>query len=290
MSESSSPVSPDPWKDVADALRELPVHWVAPQMQAVRSAITAARAADALRHQQEIGDIRSRHWQEKLGLETSITYRDETNGRLHKKLEELRAALSTAEATIQQQTAELATVAAERDAERQRWLDTRCREVEHSIRADRAEATIASLQTAELEANAIIASLTAERDALKAGATTVTFGDTDATIAALVAERDAAQQEIEALEFTNGSMLQAIDIACSGAIASAKEVQALREALEGLKREHTNCEDCWYSCPKSVDGCCDGSQGDDCNCGADQHNAKIDAALSSSPHPQEPQP
>ena len=57
MSESSSPVSPDPWKDVADALREL-----------------------ALRHQQEIADIRSRHWREKLGLEASITCRAETNG------------------------------------------------------------------------------------------------------------------------------------------------------------------------------------------------------------------
>lgn len=36
--------------------------------------------------------------------------------------------------------ASLAAVEAERDAERQRWMDARAREIEHSIRADRAEA------------------------------------------------------------------------------------------------------------------------------------------------------
>jgi hypothetical protein len=43
--------------------------------------------------------------------------------------------------------------------------------------------------------DAEITSLRAERDALKAGAATVTWGDADITIASLVAERDAAQQE-----------------------------------------------------------------------------------------------
>ncbi|KKU25461.1 MAG: hypothetical protein UX37_C0022G0025 [Microgenomates group bacterium GW2011_GWA2_46_16] len=41
-------------------------------------------------------------------------------------------------------------------------------------------------------------------------------------------------------------------------------------------RQHYYCEDCWYSCPKALDGCCDDSQGDECNCGADEENKKID--------------
>jgi len=50
---------------------------------------------------------------------------------------------------------------------------------------------------------------------------------------------------------------------------------AQREALlmlPKLERGHTYCDDCWYSCPKSVDGCCDASQGEECNCGADKYN------------------
>lgn len=48
--------------------------------------------------------------------------------------------------------------------------------------------------------------------------------------------------------------------------------------MHPLKREHYTCEDCWYSCPLSEDGCCDGrSRG--CNCGADEHNKKVDELL-----------
>jgi hypothetical protein len=46
--------------------------------------------------------------------------------------------------------------------------------------------------------NAIV-TLERERDALQAGAATVTWSDADAVIAALVAERDAAHQEIQTL-------------------------------------------------------------------------------------------
>lgn len=54
------------------------------------------------------------------------------------------------------------------------------------------------------------------------------------------------------------------------------------EAIELLRlsrREHLYVEDCWYSCPKATDGCCDDSQGDACNCGADEWNARLDAFL-----------
>lgn len=53
-----------------------------------------------------------------------------------------------------------------------------------------------------------------------------------------------------------------------------------RETLERLRLTHHCCEDSWYSCPKHEDGCSDGQQ-DTCNCGADSHNAIIDAALRS---------
>jgi hypothetical protein len=44
--------------------------------------------------------------------------------------------------------------------------------------------------------------------------------------------------------------------------------------LNDLKRSHYICEDCWYSCPLSEEGCCDDRQ-DECNCGAAEHNEKI---------------
>ena len=62
-----------------------------------------------------------------------------------------------------------------------------------------------------------------------------------------------------------------------------KERQAKEELLEALKkskRSHYYCEDCWYSCPKSEDGCCDDRQGDECNCGADRWNNYIDELIS----------
>lgn len=53
-----------------------------------------------------------------------------------------------------------------------------------------------------------------------------------------------------------------------------------RALVEALRIPHLNVEDCWYSCPKSVDGCCNDNYPDDvCACGADTHNAKVDALL-----------
>jgi len=52
------------------------------------------------------------------------------------------------------------------------------------------------------------------------------------------------------------------------------------EALAKLAyKSHYYCEDCFYSCPKAEDGCCDDDSGDECRCGADEHNAKVDELL-----------
>ena len=55
------------------------------------------------------------------------------------------------------------------------------------------------------------------------------------------------------------------------------------ELLKALKqygtRAHYYCEDPWYSCPKAPDGCCNDAEGTDCNCGADGHNAAVNALL-----------
>lgn len=60
----------------------------------------------------------------------------------------------------------------------------------------------------------------------------------------------------------------------------------LREALEKLRRRHViDYNDSWYSCPKSGDCDREGHNGE-CDCGADDYNTIIDAALA----PREPEP
>ena len=57
------------------------------------------------------------------------------------------------------------------------------------------------------------------------------------------------------------------------------ENERLREALKSLRRDsHYECEDCWYSCPKSGE-CCNDNASDRCTCGADAVNTLIDTAL-----------
>jgi hypothetical protein len=56
-------------------------------------------------------------------------------------------------------------------------------------------------------------------------------------------------------------------------------ITRLKDVLPTLKISHNYCEDCWYSCPKHEDGCCNEAEGEDCNCGADEHNAIIDALM-----------
>jgi hypothetical protein len=62
--------------------------------------------------------------------------------------------------------------------------------------------------------------------------------------------------------------------------AALARVAELEAALAGAKRPHYSCEDSWFSCPQSKDGCCNKAEGSACNCGANKHNAAIDAALS----------
>jgi hypothetical protein len=59
-----------------------------------------------------------------------------------------------------------------------------------------------------------------------------------------------------------------------------KDLKALaRELAASVQIEHHSCEDCWHSCPKSIDGCCNEAQGPECNCGADEKNERIYQAI-----------
>lgn len=55
--------------------------------------------------------------------------------------------------------------------------------------------------------------------------------------------------------------------------------QDLKVKIESLcelaQRKHLECEDSWYSCPKSAKGCANEDAGDKCTCGADSRNEKI---------------
>jgi hypothetical protein len=90
----------------------------------------------------------------------------------------------------------------------------------------------------------------------------------------------AAVKAIRAAETTSDVLDVAIAQITNPLLLKVAERPAdLRELIDALRRHHTYCEDCWYSCPKATEGCCDDSQGEDCNCGADEHNARVDAAL-----------
>jgi len=62
-----------------------------------------------------------------------------------------------------------------------------------------------------------------------------------------------------------------------GSVPSSKSYVV--KELEKLRRGHYYCEDCWHSCPKAEGGCCDESKGDECDCGADKHNAILDSVI-----------
>jgi len=50
--------------------------------------------------------------------------------------------------------------------------------------------------------------------------------------------------------------------------------------LAGSKRGHHQCDDSYYSCPKSPDGPWDADYDTDCDCGADEWNTQVEALLS----------
>lgn len=55
---------------------------------------------------------------------------------------------------------------------------------------------------------------------------------------------------------------------------------ALVAAIEELRRDHIAVADAFYSCPKSATGCDDPAwSADECSCGADEHNARVDALV-----------
>lgn len=55
--------------------------------------------------------------------------------------------------------------------------------------------------------------------------------------------------------------------------------ERLLTILQKLKTKHYECDDCYYSCPKCEEGCCNEYAEDECNCGADEQNALVDEAI-----------
>lgn len=64
----------------------------------------------------------------------------------------------------------------------------------------------------------------------------------------------------------------------SSFFALKEQRDELLSVLNKLRIDHYQCEDGYYSCPKSGD-CPNSNPNDDCNCGADDHNAVIDATI-----------
>ena len=58
------------------------------------------------------------------------------------------------------------------------------------------------------------------------------------------------------------------------------------EQAKALAGSHYECEDCWYSCPLSSEGCCDDSvPKDTCTCSYNDRVTAIAAALSQAAQP-----
>ena len=95
----------------------------------------------------------------------------------------------------------------------------------------------------------------------------------DTAIHILIAPSEEWKKDIEAEGFTIIGKLSEL----STPRPAAPLVLRLAELA---RRKHYYCEDGWYSCPKNPDGCANDGMGPDCNCGADQINAEVDAILS----------
>lgn len=48
---------------------------------------------------------------------------------------------------------------------------------------------------------------------------------------------------------------------------------------EECRMDHYYCMDPWYSCPKAESGCTNDDLGEECNCGAEQFNKKLDEVI-----------
>lgn len=54
----------------------------------------------------------------------------------------------------------------------------------------------------------------------------------------------------------------------------------IKEFVTSISNEpHEECDDPWYSCPKSENGCLNENAGDSCTCGADSRNEKVDVII-----------
>ena len=51
---------------------------------------------------------------------------------------------------------------------------------------------------------------------------------------------------------------------------------AIQQLLSLARKSHYYCDDEWYSCPMSEDGCYNDSLEKKCNCGADERNEMVD--------------
>ena len=107
------------------------------------------------------------------------------------------------------------------------------------------------------------------------------------TITELRAEIDRLKQDCEVRLTATNQMQHMIQDGIKARLLEANDMIArrdeiitrLKEALPTLKMGHSYCEDSWYSCPKAEDGCSNDAEGEDCNCGTDEHNAIIDALM-----------
>lgn len=50
----------------------------------------------------------------------------------------------------------------------------------------------------------------------------------------------------------------------------------IRQLKDAAWRQHYYCEDTWYACPKHPELYEEDSQEKECNCGADEHNQKVE--------------
>ena len=56
-------------------------------------------------------------------------------------------------------------------------------------------------------------------------------------------------------------------------------IKIIVDKLNSLKINHYICDDPWYSCPFSSEGCANENEPHECNCGASDQKAKIDAII-----------
>ena len=99
---------------------------------------------------------------------------------------------------------------------------------------------------------------------------------------------DDLREEIETLKRENAQLRDENGPVHSGGVYKCErfqaqqrsEIERLREVLQWIRGlEHDSCDDSWYSCPLSPDGCID-PRPTACTCGKEEIDKRIDAALS----------